>query len=163
MEEVIHMIIHSINTYTSTAHNTITIIVIANDTRKILLLQRNPDAYPNYIDPFPRFWELIGGGVNANETPEDAARREAKEEANIQLVALQLIGISPFTKWNRYTNQKEPANNWIYVAFVEEEYPITISNEHLGFQWHSLAEVQRIALAFKHSAIVEIIRHAIVF
>ena len=38
-------------------------------------------------------WYLIGGGVKRNETLEQAARREAKEEVGAELGRLELFGI----------------------------------------------------------------------
>lgn len=36
-------------------------------------------------------WTFPGGGIGRGETPEDAARREAKEEANCELDGLALV------------------------------------------------------------------------
>jgi 8-oxo-dGTP pyrophosphatase MutT (NUDIX family) len=38
-------------------------------------------------------WYLVGGGVKRSETPEQAARREAKEEVGAELGRLELLGI----------------------------------------------------------------------
>jgi 8-oxo-dGTP pyrophosphatase MutT (NUDIX family) len=38
-------------------------------------------------------WYLVGGGIKRNETPEEAGRREAREEAGAQLGKLSLFGI----------------------------------------------------------------------
>ena len=134
-----------------TTYNTITIGVIERRSRKVLLLQRNPHAYPNYEDPFANAWELIGGHVEAGEEPQAAAQREAAEETGLVLSQLDLVGISPFLSRNR------PASNWIYVAFVEHEMPIVVSREHLAYAWQSVADVLHMQLAFKHSRIVEAI------
>ncbi len=38
-------------------------------------------------------WALPGGYVDIWETPEEAARREAREEAQIEISSLELIGV----------------------------------------------------------------------
>jgi 8-oxo-dGTP pyrophosphatase MutT (NUDIX family) len=47
-------------------------------------------------------WYLIGGGVKRNETLEQAARREAKEEVGAELGRLELVGI--FTLFYEFKN-----------------------------------------------------------
>lgn len=39
-----------------------------------------------------RGWDLIGGHIESGESPEEAARREAYEEAGVRLGALHLLG-----------------------------------------------------------------------
>jgi 8-oxo-dGTP pyrophosphatase MutT (NUDIX family) len=121
---------------------------IANN---VLLLQRNPDAYPNYVDPFPCFWELIGGGVEIAEKPLQAAMREMLEETGIVLTRLDLVGIAPFVQ------RGEPANNWIYLALVDSPVDVILSQEHLAFMWVLVGEARHMQLAFKHSQILEAI------
>lgn len=45
-------------------------------------------------------WFMPGGGIKRNETPEQAARREAREEAGAELGAVKLLGVySHFGEW----------------------------------------------------------------
>lgn len=41
--------------------------------------------------PLFGFWELPGGKIEANESPEDAARREVEEETGVNIASLPLI------------------------------------------------------------------------
>ncbi|WP_369025950.1 NUDIX domain-containing protein [Qipengyuania sp. RANM35] len=41
----------------------------------------------------PQGWYFPGGGIGRKETPEDAARRELREEANCPIEGLKLVGI----------------------------------------------------------------------
>jgi 8-oxo-dGTP pyrophosphatase MutT (NUDIX family) len=149
------MLILSESQYQPAQQNTITVVVIHQ--QEILLLQRNPNAYPNYVDPFPRAWELIGGGVEPGEDPQIAACREIYEETGIIVATLKLIGISPFS------SKGAPANNWIYIAQVESKPLITLSNEHLAYAWQPLVKVLQMSLAFKHSQLLEVIVNTAMF
>jgi 8-oxo-dGTP diphosphatase len=56
-------------------------IIFENDKGEFLLYLR--DNKPDI--PFPGYWDLIGGHVEAGESPEEALIREVKEELNIDL------------------------------------------------------------------------------
>ncbi len=54
-------------------------IILLNSNNQVLLLLRD-----NKVDiPFPNMWDITGGGVEENETPEEAVRREMDEELGI--------------------------------------------------------------------------------
>jgi 8-oxo-dGTP pyrophosphatase MutT (NUDIX family) len=127
--------------------NTVTLMVMSKSGH-LLILQRNPNAYENYIDPFPLYWELVGGHVEDGEEPEMAARRELAEETGISDVHVVLVGIAPFT------HHGEPANNWIYIARVEENMLVNLSKEHVDYAWQSVAEVLQMQLAYAHSSLL---------
>ena len=54
--------------------------IIKNDQQEILLALRQNNAFMS------GFWELSGGKIETGETPEQALRREFKEELNINIV-----------------------------------------------------------------------------
>jgi 8-oxo-dGTP diphosphatase len=56
-------------------------IIFENDKNEILLYLR--DNKPGI--PFPNHWDLIGGHIEGDETPEEALIREVKEELDIDL------------------------------------------------------------------------------
>lgn len=59
-------------------------VIMKSNDGNILLVK------PNYKDT----WQLLGGGVEANEDPRSAAIRESKEEANVDISTndLKIIG-----------------------------------------------------------------------
>jgi NADH pyrophosphatase NudC (nudix superfamily) len=59
-----------------------------------VLLARNA-AWPG------RRFALITGFMEAGETPEDGVRREVKEETNLDVQALQLVGVYDFQRMNQ--------------------------------------------------------------
>ncbi len=56
-------------------------IILENDDGEFLLYFR--DGKPGI--PFPHHWDLIGGHVEAGETPEEALIREVREEIDLEL------------------------------------------------------------------------------
>ncbi|STJ19122.1 dATP pyrophosphohydrolase [Escherichia coli] len=62
-------------------------VIYAQDTKRVLMLQRRDD---------PDFWQSVTGSVEEGETAPQAAMREVKEEVTIDVVAeqLTLIGLS---------------------------------------------------------------------
>ena len=56
-------------------------IILENDKGEFLLALRDNKSWI----PFPNHWDLIGGHVEAGETPEEALVREVKEELDIDL------------------------------------------------------------------------------
>jgi 8-oxo-dGTP pyrophosphatase MutT (NUDIX family) len=59
-----------------------TVAVLPRDDRGRVLLVRQSDTGQ---------WATIGGSIEPDESPEDAARREAMEEANIEVRLLGLV------------------------------------------------------------------------
>lgn len=51
---------------------------------EVLLAHRHPER-----QWYPNCWDLIGGHIEAGETPEDAVRRECREEVGVTLTQLR--------------------------------------------------------------------------
>ena len=62
----------------------VAVAVIVNQNKQILVTQRNSPDYP----PTHMKWQLPGGGVEKNETPESACIREALEETGLVIKLL---------------------------------------------------------------------------
>jgi 8-oxo-dGTP diphosphatase len=75
------------------------LLILLNQEKNILLQHRSKDA-PTY----PNQWGFFGGSIEAGEMPEEAARRELKEELDIEVQTLQVIGnfIDPEDLVERY-------------------------------------------------------------
>ena len=56
-------------------------IILENDNGEFLFYLR--DGNPGI--PFPHHWDLFGGHIEEGETPEEALKREVKEELNYDL------------------------------------------------------------------------------
>ncbi|MEV4342880.1 NUDIX domain-containing protein [Actinoplanes sp. NPDC049596] len=69
-------------------------VVVQDEHGRVLLMRRNGEGT----------WGLPGGGVEAGETWEQAARRECREETGWEIDLLGLLGIysDPATQVHRY-------------------------------------------------------------
>lgn len=65
-------------------------------------------------------WLLPGGGVNRNETPEQAARRECREEVGADIGKLDLVGI--FTQFLNYKNDH-------IILYKSKDFSITTKSD----------------------------------
>ncbi len=61
-------------------------VLIENDKGEILLTRRA-------IEPLKGYWDTAGGFCEEDEHPEDAARREIKEELGVDVELTGLVGI----------------------------------------------------------------------
>src|SRR4051812_9223056 len=65
----------------------IVLAVIKNDENQVLIAQRND---PTVLTMHEK-WELVGGRLEWDETPEQAVVREAKEESGLDIVVVRLL------------------------------------------------------------------------
>jgi NAD+ diphosphatase len=89
--------------------------VVEHDGR--VVLARNK-AWP------PSWYALVAGFLEANESPDDAVRREVKEELGLEAQATHLIGVYPF-----------PRMNQVIIAYhVMATGPITLNHELVDYR-----------------------------
>ena len=110
------------------------VIILSPD--KILLFHR--DDIPTIRSP--DCWQLVGGGIEEGETPEQGLAREVQEEVSYDLKEFKLI-----TK----TKGSQGEVVWVYVAFVDkdEEPKFTLGpGEGQGIGWFTIDEALAIKL-----------------
>jgi 8-oxo-dGTP diphosphatase len=110
--------------------------VIINDGR-VLLIRRG-------IEPFKGFWALPGGYVGWDETVEEAAAREAKEETGLTATKTTLLGVvsSP-------TRHPDQVINCPCLVEVADLSTLRAGDDAEEAKWCSL-EALPDALAFDH-------------
>lgn len=69
--------------------NAVAMLVFNRDTQKLLLI--NQFRYPTYHNGHGWMTETIAGMIDAGEAPEEAVRREAKEETGLDVQAVEFI------------------------------------------------------------------------
>jgi 8-oxo-dGTP pyrophosphatase MutT (NUDIX family) len=116
-------------------------IICLNDQGRILLLR--------WRDPFDGStkWEPPGGGLEAGETPLQAARRELIEETGLSgdLIQPRPVEIVRAFRWNGRDHEH---TEWFYLARIRKTdvHPAGLradeSDNFLDYRWFSLAEIQ---------------------
>jgi putative (di)nucleoside polyphosphate hydrolase len=127
-------------------------LVVINADRLVLIAQR--------IDNPGEAWQMPQGGIDAGETPEDAALREMKEEIGTDkavIIASSAEWLSydlPDDLWpklwhGRYRGQKQ---KWFALRFEGDDSDIDIATEHPEFsrwKWATAAEAIDSIVPFK--------------
>jgi 8-oxo-dGTP diphosphatase len=85
------------------------ILLFDRDNRLIIYLR---DDKPEI--PFPNHWDLIGGHVEAGETPEQALVRETREE-----IGFELLGWRFFRRYECFSGDVYPNVKFIYHAAID--------------------------------------------
>ena len=109
--------------------------LIINKENEILLQKKTIDYAPN-----PGCWCFFGGGIEEGETPEQAAKRELKEEINYDVKKYELI-----TSQN-YKTKGENGKIHIFVVYFEGKTSDIQLAEGAGFAFFSKAELDSIKL-----------------
>ena len=111
----------------------------------IILIERG-------LDPYKGAWALPGGFLSMDETVEEGARRELREETNIQDIYLEQFHV--FSEVDR-----DPRERVLTVAFFalvsKNDFQVIAGDDASKAQWHEWNHLP--SLAFDH---VEIIRMA---
>lgn len=91
---------------------------------KFLIMQRSDKSRGEFY-----YWELPGGRMEFGENPEEALKREVKEETGLQVEL-----ISPLNVWTffREVNTQTVGINFLCIAGVQD---VQLSYEHIDFRW----------------------------
>jgi type II secretory ATPase GspE/PulE/Tfp pilus assembly ATPase PilB-like protein/8-oxo-dGTP pyrophosphatase MutT (NUDIX family) len=115
---------------------------------KVLALQRGTNTR------CPSAWEPVHGHVEAGEEPEDAAVREVREEAGLDVERLYNVRVQPFYLHKLHTVQLAI----VFAAFVAEPAEVTIGVEHQRAEWLSVDEaLTRFAFPAERASLREIV------
>lgn len=79
----------------------------------------------------PGSWETVHGRIEAAERPEDAAVREVREEAGLDVDRLYSITCQPF--YLHTTGVVQVAV--VFAAFVREGLDVRLGPEHQRYEW----------------------------
>ena len=110
---------------------------------KVMLIQRD-------IPPFQGQWALPGGFVRVNETLEESALRELREETGIEQVFLEQL----YTLGELNRDPRERVVTVAYYALVNlNEHRIRATTDARKAAWFSVTDLPK--LAFDHDTIVE--------
>jgi 8-oxo-dGTP diphosphatase len=109
---------------------------------KVLLIQRK-------LPPFQHAWALPGGFVRLDETLDEAAQRELREEAGVDDVYLEQL----YTFGGLGRDPRERVITVAYYALAKlSDHRIRAATDAMGVGWFALDDLPR--LAFDHEHIV---------
>ena len=111
-------------------------IILAIDTKRILLpLRSNSVQQPNT-------WGTWGGAIDSNENPQEAAKREVKEESgyngNVKMIPLSVFQKNTFKYYNFLAiveNEFEPNLNWETQSYDWFDFGNWPRPLHFGLAW----------------------------
>ncbi len=123
------------------------VAVIVNNDNKFLLLKRIND--PKIWQP--NKWALVGGGIEKGETPEQACKREVKEETGLM--------VDKFIKTFSIQRNPDSIEHIFACRYSGEPTDIALDGENTNYGWFDIDEmnyldivpnlIEYITLAFK--------------
>ena len=99
------------------------------EDREILLLKVEDETIS--------FWQPITGGIESDESPEEACLREIKEETGLVLPCSNLTSLGDFMV---KIDENLTIHKNLFLVLTEQK-EIQLSDEHVGAQWVALDKV----------------------
>ena len=120
-------------------------VILVNGKHEILLVRRSPtsNAYPNY-------WAIPGGKMEINETTEQCAIRELKEETGFDIFVL------PKTARIYDRVDRDPRGRTISVVFmgIIVGGSLKAGDDASDAKWFPIDYIKEMPLAFDHNKII---------
>lgn len=117
-------------------------IIFLNDRNEVLLLLRDDIQ----TIPYPNMWDLPGGQVEADETPEQTIKREMKEE-------LGIVDVGDIIFYKSYSNNNLIDNVFWKKANMDVN-SITLK-EGQKLKYFSIDEIRKMKLAFDYQILLD--------
>jgi len=114
---------------------------------RVLLIERGGE-------PYKGSWATVGGFVERNENTHDAAIRELKEEANLDVPTLTFIGIAD----EPHRDPRQRTLSCIYACVITDKLSeqVKAGDDAVDFKWVSVEDIyqDKVSLAFDHKDII---------
>ncbi len=111
--------------------------IVLHQENKVLMLQRAKEPFKNY-------WVLPGGFMNIDETPQDAIKRETKEETGLDIEIDGIVGA--------YRIDNDPRGihiDIIYHTEVSGQTPVLNKKEDINWVFFPIEQLPK-DIAYKH-------------
>jgi len=125
----------------------VAIIILYDDKKRILLQHRKEDA-----ERLPGYWGFFGGGIDEGETPEEAVRRETKEELNYELGNPKLVMVQEFK------GKHHDGTKYVFVEKYNPSKKLTLY-EGQGMKWVLLNETKPLKIVDHDTEVLEYIKN----
>ncbi len=107
-------------------------ILVLDEQDRLLMMKRSDSGC----------WGLPGGATEPGEVVEDAARRETREEVNLEIEGMSLFGVfSGPELYYKYPNGDEVYNVTIIYLSRDWRGEITLNDEHTEWRWFSADKI----------------------
>jgi len=113
----------------------------------LLIAKRKPTAR------LPNLWELPGGKIEANETPEECLKREIKEEFDINVI------VGEYLDSNIHTYDFGTIELIVFLTHWEDGD--LILNDHEEIRWVFVHELDQFDFAPADTAIIEKLKNGV--
>lgn len=117
------------------------VVITKEDSPKVLLIERG-------AEPFKGCWAFPGGFLNMDETTEQCAIRELKEETGLEVTDVRQIGT--YSKVDR--DPRGRTITVVYLAEVDSPMEVNGQDDAAKAQWFPIDVLPE--LAFDHDEIV---------
>lgn len=113
-------------------------LIIKDD--EILLIKRA-------VEPFKDMWALPGGGIEFDETAEEALKKEVEEEVGLKIISSKFLNI--------YTKPERDPKQVIALAYlVETEGEPIAGSDAYSYQFFRLDQLPEV-MGFDHKQIIQ--------
>lgn len=107
-------------------------ILVVDAENRLLMLKRSDSGC----------WGLPGGATEPGEVVEDAAKRETREEAGLEVGEMSLFGVfSGPELYYKYPNGDEVYNVTIMYLSRDWRGQVTLNDEHTEWNWFAVEEI----------------------
>ncbi|MDP3994754.1 MAG: NUDIX hydrolase [bacterium] len=111
--------------------------IIKNKQGKILLLQRSKKS------SYSAYWQLVEGKLEKGESPNEALKREIKEETSLSVLKMDLSSV--FYNEIKAKGLKYLCFRIVFNITVDPKV-IKTSDEHVSFDWFDKEEILKLRL-----------------
>lgn len=109
-------------------------VLLSNTEGKYLLLERNPEKYPDVAE----LWDLVGGRIDLGKGLFDNLKREVFEETGLLLhVEPRLVGAQDI-----FTPTGKHVVRLTYLGKIDGEPKV--QDEHVAYKWFTLQEIKEL-------------------
>lgn len=111
------------------------VVAIIQKTNRFLMVKRS-----DYIETAKGYWCPVSGGIEENETPEEALKREVLEEVGLNVVAVRKVCEIPSH------DNKSLLHFWT-TKIISGKAKIN-SHEAIDIKWVTLEEMKKLSPTF---------------